>query len=88
MHRLKLAWRYIARYEPTRLRAVWAALVLLAAALGVAVPADVDAKVTGVIAALAVLVPLLQGEATRRAVVPNAKHAQEVETARYLPPPM
>jgi Mg/Co/Ni transporter MgtE len=54
--------------EPARLRAVWVALVALLATLGVSVSADIDAKVTAIIALLAVVLPMIQGETTRAAV--------------------
>jgi hypothetical protein len=86
--RLVLAWRYLRKFEPSRVRAVWAALVLLCGTLGLVVPADIDGKVVAALGALSLLIPLLQGETTRAAVVPNAKHEIEVEAARYQPPPV
>lgn len=65
---LKNAWRWFQHFEPARLRAIWTAVIALAAAVGVSVSADLDAKVTAVIGVLAVLLPLLQGETTRAAV--------------------
>lgn len=55
-------------FEPARLRAFWVALVALLATLGVSVSTDVDARVSAAIALLAVLLPLVQGETTRKAV--------------------
>lgn len=86
--RVKLAWRYVRKMEPARLRATWAAIVLTAGTLGVVIPTDVDNRVVGVLAALAILVPLLQGETTRAQVVPELRHEQEVAAAKDQPPPM
>lgn len=65
---LRNAWRWMQRFEPARLRAIWIAVVALLATAGVSVSADLDAKVTAVIGVLAVLLPLIQGESTRAAV--------------------
>jgi hypothetical protein len=63
----RIAWLNYA--EPARLRAVAAALVALAAALGLTLPFDLPGIIEAAIPLLAFLVPLLQGEATRAAVV-------------------
>lgn len=65
--------------EPARVRAVYTALVALALALGIAIPAQVDGVVTALIAALAVVLPLLQGEATRAVVTPSKVAQATVE---------
>lgn len=83
--RLTLAWRYVRRMEPARLRAIWAAAVLLVTTLGVTVPTSLDNRVVGVIGVLAVLIPLLQGEATRASVMPEAKAELLIEQARQQP---
>lgn len=56
--------------EPARVRALWAAVVGLLTAAGISVSADLDAAVTATIAAVFAILPLLQGEATRRRVTP------------------
>lgn len=66
-------------FEPARMRAVYTALIALALSLGIAIPADVDAKVTALIGALAVVLPLLQGETTRAVVTPSAVAGTTVE---------
>jgi len=66
-------WTRIRELEPARLRAVWAAIIAVAVALGVTVSADVDTAVQAAIVLFAALVPLVQGEATRRKVTPVAK---------------
>lgn len=58
------------RVEPARVRAVWASLAALLAALGVTVSADVDGAVRAGIVAFFAVLPLLQGEATRARVSP------------------
>jgi hypothetical protein len=83
--RLVLVYRYVTRMEPTRLRAVWAALVLTLGTLGVVVPTGLDNRVVGFLAALAVLVPLVQGEWTRAKVVPEAKVEARVRAAADQP---
>lgn len=62
------AWGYLRTYEPARLRAGWVAVVALAASQGFAVSADVDAKVQLALGVIVVVLPLLQGEVTRRGV--------------------
>ena len=71
---LKSFGRRVATFEPARVRAVWSAVVLLAATLGITVSAEVDGKVVGAIGALSVLIPLVQGLWTRASVVPVAKY--------------
>ncbi len=66
-------WTRIRELEPARLRAVWDAIIAVAVALGVTVSADVDTAVQAAIVLFAALVPLVQGEATRRKVTPVAK---------------
>ena len=66
-------WDRIRTLEPARLRAVWAAIITVAVALGVTISADTDRAVQAAIVLFAALVPLLQGEATRRKVTPVAK---------------
>ena len=56
------------RIEPARVRAVWAALVMLLASAGVVVGTDVDAIVTGAIGVLFAVIALVQGETTRAVV--------------------
>lgn len=80
---MKNLWRRITAvitrmnlHEPARLRAFWIALVALLATLGVSVSADVDAKVTAVIALLAVFLPIIQGETTRAGVYSPASVEQ------------
>ena len=64
---------YIRAMEPARLRAVWAAIIGVAVALGITISADTDRAVQAAIALLAAIIPLVQGEATRRKVTPVAK---------------
>ena len=66
-------WDRIRTLEPARLRAVWAAIITVAVALGVTISADTDRAVQAAIVLFAALVPLVQGEATRRKVTPVAK---------------
>ena len=73
-------WDRIRTLEPARLRAVWAAIITVAVALGVTISADTDRAVQAAIVLFAALVPLLQGESTRRKVTPVAKLAMADET--------
>lgn len=66
-------WSRIRELEPARVRAVWAAVVALALALGVTIREDIDGAVQALIVAVFTLLPLIQGEATRGRVVPVAK---------------
>ena len=66
-------WNRIRELEPARLRAVWAAIIAVAVALGVTISADTDRAVQAAIVLFAAVVPLIQGEATRRKVTPVAK---------------
>lgn len=61
--------------EPARIRAAAAAVVALCATLGVTLPLDLPAAADAAITLGAVLLPLLQGEVTRRAVYSPATHA-------------
>lgn len=63
----KIAW--LNYTEPAMLRALAAAVVTLAAALGLVLPFDLPGIVEALIGVLAVVVPLLQGVTTRAAVV-------------------
>lgn len=72
-------FRSLRYFEPARVRAVWTAVAALALALGIAIPADVEGWVTALIGALAVVLPLLQGEATRAVVTPAVVAGATVE---------
>jgi hypothetical protein len=63
----KLTW--LNYTEPARLRAIAAAVVALGAALGLTLPFDLPGAVEVILPLLAFLVPLLQGETTRAAVI-------------------
>jgi hypothetical protein len=65
---MKRALQYASTFEPARLRAAWVAAIALAGTLGYAIPTGVDSRVVAVIGALAVIVPIVQGEVTRAAV--------------------
>ncbi len=66
--------------EPARVRAVWVAVVALLVSVGVTVNTDMDSAVQALIVAVFTLLPLVQGEATRRKVTPVFK----VERAAVL----
>lgn len=67
--------------EPARVRAVWVAVVALLVAVGVTVNTDVDGAVQALIVAVFTVLPLIQGEATRRKVTPVAKVDADVAAA-------
>lgn len=73
--------------EPARLRAVWTAIVSLATVLGVTLGLDVDNAATAIIAVVAAVLPLLQGEWTRAAVVSPRTHDIAVKMAAGGMPP-
>lgn len=79
--RLRAWWLRVRLYEPARFTAAWSAVKLLALELGITVSAGVEWWITAVGAALAILLPLWQGENTRRKVVSETKH-KEVVVAR------
>lgn len=79
--RLRAWWLRVRLYEPARFAAAWSAVKLLALELGITVSAGVEWWVTAVGAALAIMLPLWQGESTRRRVVSETKH-KEVVAAR------
>lgn len=54
--------------EPARLRAVWTALAALLAALGLTLSTDLNVAVDAVINVVALVLPLIQGRATRAVV--------------------
>lgn len=83
MKRTGLEWLRYA--EPARLRAAWVALVSLLAAVGVTVSTSVDARVGAVIAAVGVLLALIQGEWTREAVYSPETHEAAVRAALSAP---
>lgn len=85
--RIGRAWQYVRRFEPARLRAAYTAAAGLALALGITIPADVDGRVTAVLAALPVILAALQGIATRAAVVPVATYKADVAVALLEDPP-
>ncbi len=62
--------------EPARVRAVWVAVVALLVSVGVTVNTDMDSAVQALIVAVFTLLPLVQGEATRRKVTPVFKVEQ------------
>jgi hypothetical protein len=62
-------WKWLNYTEPARIRAVVTAAVALCAALGVTLPFDLPGIAEAAIGVLAVVLPLIQGEATRAAVV-------------------
>ena len=68
--RIKSTVRAFVTWEPAQFRALWAAVVGLAVALGFTIPADIDGKVQAVITAAFVIIPLVQGLWTRQAVSP------------------
>lgn len=86
--RLRWAYRYVKATNPARLRAAWTAVLAEAALAGVAIPADLNRWVTFTLALAGILVPLLQGEATRASVYSPASYAAGVEQAKVTPPPM
>lgn len=67
--------------EPARLRAVWAAVVGLLAALGINLTADYHNAVEALIVLVGVAVPLIQGSSTRAAVHSPASHDAAVARA-------
>lgn len=61
---------FLTRFEPARVRAVVAAVIALAGALGVTLGFDLPGIAEALLLVLAAVVPLVQGEATRAVVVP------------------
>lgn len=61
--------RWLEYTEPARVRAIVTAVVALCAALGVVLPFDLPGIVEALLPILALVLPLIQGEATRAAVV-------------------
>lgn len=55
--------------EPARIRALVTAILALAAALGIVLPFDLPGIADALLLVLAVVLPLIQGETTRNAVV-------------------
>ena len=65
----KSGWKWLNYVEPARVRAVVAAVLALCVALGITLPFDLPGIAEAAIGLLAVVVPLIQGETTRAAVV-------------------
>ncbi len=84
---LKSKAAYMRTFEPATLRGIWVAVVALAGTLGLTVSDRLDTQVSAIIAALVVIVPLLQGLWTRQAVVPVATHDAAVAEALWTMPP-
>lgn len=61
------------RFEPALVRAVWVAVVALLGSFGVNASADLPDWGEALLSAAAVILPLVQGFATRAVVVPVAK---------------
>lgn len=59
-------WNYA---EPSRVRAIVTAVLALCAALGIVLPFDLPAIAEALLLLAAAVLPLVQGEATRAAVV-------------------
>lgn len=75
-------WKRLATLtEPARVRAIVAAVIALAAALGIVLPFDLPGIAEAGIALLAVLIPVIQGEATRAAVFSPATAEAQFNTA-------
>lgn len=83
---MKFDWKYLSTMEPAVLRGVWVAIVGVLTAFGLQVSDTTHAKATAIIAALAILVPLIQAFWTRAAVSPVAK-LQELQNAVTTPAP-
>lgn len=79
-------WKYT---EPARIRAIVAAVVALCGALGIVLPVDLPGIAEALIVVLAAVIPLVQGESTRAAVVSPKTHAEELgaATANLRPGP-
>lgn len=65
----KTKWQWWQYTEPARLRAIATAVVALATSLGIVLPLDLPGIAEAGIGVLAVVLPLIQGETTRAAVV-------------------
>lgn len=84
---IKTALDWLRYFEPARLKAAYVAITMLLLTFGVSIPAGWDEKVTAILAALAIIIPLIQGEITRSAVVSPATHDTNVTVALNTPPP-
>ena len=82
----KFSWSYLSTFEPAVLRGLWVTLVGLLTAFGLQVSDAIQAKATAIIAAAAVIVPLVQAFWTRQAVSPVAK-LEQLEQAVTTPMP-
>lgn len=68
---VKRAWQYMRDFEPARAKAAWVALAGVAVTLGFGQTyANLNGGVQAVLTALAVILPLIQGEVTRAKVTP------------------
>ena len=68
-----MSWFQGIRFEPALVRAAYTAIVALAATLGLVLPSDLPGAVEAALAALAVILPAVQGFLTRAVVTPTAK---------------
>lgn len=86
--RFRALWDKWRLYEPARLKAAYAAVIALALVFGRTLPGETDARVTAILGVLAVVLPAVQAELTRRNVVPVARVlgrgvAREVEEMEH-----
>lgn len=72
--KLKALYRLALTLEPARLRAAWVGLVGVTASLGLTVSPVLDKQVGIVLTVLGVVLPLVQGELTRRSVYAPATY--------------
>lgn len=84
---IKTVLDWLRYFEPARLKAAYVAIVALLLTFGVSIPAGWDERVTAILAALSIIVPLIQGEITRTAVISPATHDTNVTVALSTPPP-
>ena len=83
--RVRLFWAWARSQEVARVQALWSALLGVVVAAGVAVPDWVDRRVSGVIAAVWVLLAIVQGERTRARVVPADNVPEQFHAERQPP---
>jgi hypothetical protein len=84
---MKFDWKSLSTFEPAVLRGAWIAIVGVLTAFGLEVSGATQAKATAIIAAAAVIVPLVQAFWTRQAVTPNERVDQLVDDALATDPP-
>ena len=74
----------VSQLEPARVRAVIAAVVGLAASIGIVIDAELSGAIEAIVIGLLTLLPLLLGESIRRKVTPVAVLDEDEDDEEFV----